>query len=774
MARIWPETTADDARDDGAPLIDKQPLPAVNGQLAHSAAILIMLAASLSNRNASGLSLASSSSAATGAPPSTTDVAGATGAFAVPGTQGYGSSVSGVGGQSSSFETYGVYDNDSDGEVEDGYAGDVAGGDLDDIYDIVDTVVLRVDDVNTPVLTFRVWVIGSFFTVLLAIMNTVFSFRTNFFTINPFIALLVSYPLGQFFARVLPTRRFRIPFIHWSYTLNPGQFSHKEHAMVYIFAANGSLTAYGLYNVVCQRYLLGQDVSVGMCVMFVVATQCVGIGLAGLCRKFLVRPAAMLWPTTLSVIALVRSVHDSTFASIADDDDDDDDGAGTGGRSGMSSAASLRVGSRHASDIELSAASEVSESKAARAVFAPGSPRDSAKLGRPGTAPSPARRTRRWSRSKFFWVAAGAMALYQFVPSFVAPVLSAVSLLCYVAPGNQRALMLGSARQGVGMLSLTFDWSVMSQMAPIISPLWTLWNQYVGVWIILWVVVPAMWATNAFGIDQQLGTSPSQGPNGTGAFPLGQALNSNQLFNNKGVYIPTSALSVVANGTVVLNEKVYEANKPIYVTTYMAIEYMMAFVVYSAAITHVILWYGQDLWYRLKTSMQSLDTNDIHATLMDRYQDVPNSWYLVVLFVSIILVAIAGSSGGFELSWWAVLLSLAVVVVSIIPAGIITAISGQRLVTNVISEVLIGFILPGQPVAVMSFKSLTYSMSYQAITFSELLKFGHYVKFPPRATFTVQIFTVVLAAVINVLAAVFVYEMIGVDVMNNNPPAGWT
>ena len=38
-------------------------------------------------------------------------------------------------------------------------------------------------------------------------------------------------------------------------------------------------------------------------------TQLTGFGLAGLCRRFLIRPASMVWPQTLVVCALVNTLH---------------------------------------------------------------------------------------------------------------------------------------------------------------------------------------------------------------------------------------------------------------------------------------------------------------------------------------------------------------------------------------------------------------------------------------------------------------------------------
>ncbi|KAJ1553661.1 hypothetical protein HK405_007283, partial [Cladochytrium tenue] len=50
---------------------------------------------------------------------------------------------------------------------------------LDEIYDIIDAVVSRTDDPTVPALTMRTWILGVFFGFLYALVNTLFTFRTN-------------------------------------------------------------------------------------------------------------------------------------------------------------------------------------------------------------------------------------------------------------------------------------------------------------------------------------------------------------------------------------------------------------------------------------------------------------------------------------------------------------------------------------------------------------------------------------------------------------------
>ncbi|KAJ3218178.1 hypothetical protein HDU67_006440 [Dinochytrium kinnereticum] len=568
---------------------------------------------------------------------------------------------------------------------------------MDEIYDIVDAVVSRTDDPTLPVLTFRMT--------------------------SPFIGVLLAYPIGLFMSRTIPQRTYR--FLGYPFSFNPGKFNYKEHTLIFVFCNTGANTAYALYNIIGQKYQLYQEnLGIGSAVVFAVVTQIFGYGLAGLCRRYLVRPASMLWPANLSIVAMLNSLHETA------------DGP------------SVKGGQRSL------------------------------------------------SRFSFFWVAVAATSVYQVLPNYIAPMLAAISVLCYVAPftkNPQLAKMLGSAQVGggVGMLSLSFDWSVVSSLAPITSPLWALINQVVGLWIMVWLVVPILWSNNAFGMDSRLGADPDQGPNGTSMayntaddkwestnkFPFGQTLNTPSLFNRNGTAILTRRF--VFRGNLTLDQAFYDTHKPIYISTLFAVEYTASFIVFAAAISHVALWYGRDIFQRFKTSIGDLDQSDIHARLMDVYPDVPDLWYVLLLVLNLGAAIGVCQFGGFDLPWWGVVMALALAIISVLPIGIIQAISGQQIGLNVMSEFLIGLIIPGRIAGVMAFKTLSYMSMYQGLSLVSDLKLGHYMKIPPRTMFGVQLFSTVMSAIINVFTACAIYEAFGrstkyrVDEGDPNSPFAW-
>lgn len=61
--------------------------------------------------------------------------------------------------------------------------------------------------------------------------------------------------------------------------------------------------------------------------------------------------------------------------------------------------------------------------------------------------------------------------------------------------------------------------------------------------------------------------------------------------------------------------------------------------------------------------------------------------------------------------------------------------TGQGVTINLLSEIIPGVLLSGQPLPNMIFKAYSVQTLIEAHSFIQDLKLGHYVKVPPRATF---------------------------------------
>ena len=169
--------------------------------------------------------------------------------------------------------------------------------------------MIQYDD-DVPINTLRAWVLGMLLTTVASGMNALFALRQPAITITSLTVQLVAYPLGVAWTHAMPTRRFTL-FGH-SFTLNSGPFNIKEHTLIVIMAnvnvAGG--VAYATDTITALEGFYGQNLGWGFNLLLCISTQMIGYGLAGLFRKVLVWPSAMIWPTSLINTVLFYGLHD--------------------------------------------------------------------------------------------------------------------------------------------------------------------------------------------------------------------------------------------------------------------------------------------------------------------------------------------------------------------------------------------------------------------------------------------------------------------------------
>jgi len=142
-------------------------------------------------------------------------------------------------------------------------------------------------------------------------LNVYYTFRSPAPSVAPLALVLISYPIGKFFAFVVPTKTYRLP--RWlggvEFSLNPGPWNIKEHVLVFIMANVAVTPPYALNAIVVLEVFYGVAHGFGFDITLVLATQLTGFGLAGLCRRFLVWPASMVWPQNLVACTLLNTLH---------------------------------------------------------------------------------------------------------------------------------------------------------------------------------------------------------------------------------------------------------------------------------------------------------------------------------------------------------------------------------------------------------------------------------------------------------------------------------
>ncbi|KAI8370665.1 OPT family small oligopeptide transporter [Radiomyces spectabilis] len=341
----------------------------------------------------------------------------------------------------------------------------------------------------------------------------------------------------------------------------------------------------------------------------------------------------------------------------------------------------------------------------------------------------------RW-RTKFFFMIFGAIFVYEFIPQYMFPMLGGISIVCLAKNDSVWVTRIFgglNVNEGLGILSLSFDWNHLSYLNPLIIPLWVQMNIFFGI-ILLWIIVPLMYYTNVW--DSQ-------------AFPF----LSNSIF----AINQTTGKSMIYPQRDVLNEdnslnhtKLEAIGIPQYSGAF-ALNYIIINLAVTATIAHVALYYGKDIWSNFRTLKQRIREGqvDVHMRLMSAYKEVPSWWYYAIYVAGIGLnigIAYANHS---QLPWWGVIFAIGVSTILSLPLNMIQAITGSGFGLNVLTEMICGFVLPGYPIANMYFKTLGYNTMSQAGKMAQDLKIGHYLKVPPKMVFLNQIWGTVIGCIFN-------------------------
>ncbi|CAL9779243.1 unnamed protein product [Musa acuminata subsp. burmannicoides] len=128
------------------------------------------------------------------------------------------------------------------------------------------------DDPATPVLTFRMWVLGTASCVLLSFLNQFFWYRKEPLSITSISAQIAVVPLGHLMASTITDRVF-FKGSRWEFTLNPGPFNMKEHVLITIFANSGAGSVYAIHVVTAVKIFYQKHITFFVSFLVVITTQ---------------------------------------------------------------------------------------------------------------------------------------------------------------------------------------------------------------------------------------------------------------------------------------------------------------------------------------------------------------------------------------------------------------------------------------------------------------------------------------------------------------------
>lgn len=362
------------------------------------------------------------------------------------------------------------------------------------------------------------------------------------------------------------------------------------------------------------------------------------------------------------------------------------------------------------------------------------------------------------TRMKFFLVFLAASFAYYALPGYLFPILTFFSWVCWVWPRSITAQQIGSGYHGIGVGAFTLDWAGISAYhgSPLVTPWSSILNVAVGFVMFIYIIVPlCYWKFNTFDARK---------------FPI----FSNQLFTATGHKYDTTKILTPQYD---LDVSAYEKYSKLYLSPLFALSIGSGFARFTATLTHVALFHGSDIWKQSTSAVKNAKL-DIHAKLMKRYKQVPQWWFLILLLGSIALSLMMCFiwKKDVQLPWWGMLFAFGLAWIVTLPIGVIQATTNQQPGYDIIAQFIIGYVLPGKPIANLLFKIYGRISTIHALSFLADLKLGQYMKIPPRCMYMAQLVGTLVAGTVNLAVAWWMLDSIDniCDVEALHPDSPWT
>ncbi|KAF7122077.1 hypothetical protein CNMCM5793_000032 [Aspergillus hiratsukae] len=563
-------------------------------------------------------------------------------------------------------------------------------------YPEVRAVSTPTDDPSIPCETIRAHLLGYTWAIIAQFTNSLFNSRFPAITLGSSVAQILLYPCGLFLAWVLPDWGFMMGGKRVS--LNPGPWTYKEQMLSTIIVDVGLTSAYCFWNIQTQTvYYQDKWLTPGYSILLLLSTQLLGLGFSGLLRRFVVYPVEAIWPNILPTLALNRAL----------------------------------------------------------------------------LVPEKKQTIHGWSMSryKFFFVVFGAMFIYFWFPDFIFQALSYFAWMTWIAPNNFNLNMITGSMNGLGFNPLSsFDWNVISVYSyPLTYPFFSYTQQFLGTLLGGLIIIGLYWSNVKW----------------TAYLPP----NSSGIFDNTGS--PYNITKVINGNLGTLNEEAYKAYSPAFYSAGNLIVYGAFFAFYPLTMVFIVL----DAWRPIVRAYKSMlraavssirsfitgvknataslargnvreagrhlynimndgtsiydDFDDPFTNLIRNYPEVPDWWFLMIALIAFIFaIIIVAHWPQLGAPVWSVFFVIGLNLVFLIPMSYLYALSGTTEGLNVVTELVVGYALPGHPEALMFVKAFGYNINGQADNYISDQKMGFYAKVPPRAMYRGQVLSAIITALV--------------------------
>ncbi|KAK7204426.1 OPT oligopeptide transporter protein-domain-containing protein [Myxozyma melibiosi] len=355
------------------------------------------------------------------------------------------------------------------------------------------------------------------------------------------------------------------------------------------------------------------------------------------------------------------------------------------------------------------------------------------------------------SRLRLFNIIFGCGFLYYWFPGYLAQFLSYFGWITWIRPNNVVLNQVFGVATGMGLMPITFDWNQIAGYigSPLVPPFFATANIALSMLIIFWIIVPAVHFTNTW-YGKYLPMSDS---------------------STYDRYQSSYNVSRILNADLTFNEDAYKDYSPLFMSTTFAMSYGLSFASITATVMHTALFHGKEIMFYWKKSRNAKP--DIHMKLMSKYKETPDWWFGVVFLVVLALSIVSVRVWDTDLPVWALILALILAFVMTAPIGTIQAITNLQVGLNVLTEFIVGYMLPGRPIAMMLFKTFGYITMSQALYFVSDMKLGHYMKVPPRTMFWGQCICTIWTSIVQVATMQWALGSI-TDVCSSTQPSHFT
>lgn len=343
-----------------------------------------------------------------------------------------------------------------------------------------------------------------------------------------------------------------------------------------------------------------------------------------------------------------------------------------------------------------------------------------------------------WKLTKyqFFSICFSIMFVYNWIPAYLFEGLSTFSWITWIKPENFNLATVCGLQYGLGFNPITtFDWNIIDYNYSLTIPFFSQMNQWIGTFIGFFVILGLFYKNYKW----------------TAFLPI----NDNKIYTNTGeVFEATKLLDESSH----LIESEYQKYSPPFYTAGNLLVYGAFFALYPFGFLYTMV----QEWKTIRMGMKKIFSNlknwkqstyegydDCHSKMMRKYKEVPDYYYYIILVVSVVLAILCIKLYPAQTPVWGIFFILGINLIFLVPICLIFSTTGFALTMNVLVELIIGYALPGNALAMNTLKSLGRNIDSQAETYIGDQKLAHYAKIPPMAIFRGQMISTLIQCFVS-------------------------